>query len=358
MCEPGWIGDLCSVYDDDDEDDVFELNCTKSCEHGVCVKDSNEIMYCICNTNWIGDLCNVVDEEEDDDVFELNCTKSCEHGVCVKDSNEIMYCICNQGWIGDLCSVVEEEEEDDDVFELNCTKSCDHGVCVKDSNETMYCICNQGWIGDLCSVYDDDDEDDVFELNCTKSCDHGVCVKDSNETMYCVCDTNWIGDSCEEETEEITCDWPTEGVYPNCTRITCWGVDAEMSGVCGYKIYRHSHGSCIAKNTCLCCCGWEGSSCNGFNYSLYKECVGENQGYLCNGKGQICHNGICDGDEDSGEQRRGGLFNEEEGQMWSEIFGSYERIEAFFDNKEKNEGEKLELLKKLHKLYENVEENI
>ncbi len=337
-CEDTWIGPECQAECIGGTVPTFE--CLKDCGvHGVCTIDEIGAPFCVCTEDWFGSVCDsqLCDPPCINGICDYalgvclcesqwtgvnckvpTCDSECSNGECVAPNK----CVCDYGWTGTVC-----EQE----IVVCCTDKCMFGT---QNEATCDCLCEDGWSGPTCG-----------DPNCTNNCtEHGTCVLPNQ----CICNQGWVGDSCEEETEEIICEWPFEGEFPDCTRITCWGVDVDKKGVCGYERYRNSHGNCLTKDVCDCCCGWYGPRCGRFSFGIYKKCKTEKQHGVCSNKGKKCKGGKCN-DED-----RRYLFNAEGMDLWSDIYNIDERVIKYLGKTEEGRN-KMELLKKLHELYKTID---
>ena len=236
-CDPGWSGNVCGS---------FFCNGNNDCVNGFCNTATNT---CDCGGEWEGVDCSIP-----------FCPTSCVNGECI----EPYTCDCDDGWGGSACDVLfcDSDAEcgngycdtflDICVCGLNsgwegpgcntpvCFPECVNGDCV----EPNTCACYDDWHGPLC------------DQTCSPSCFNGVC----NETLQCECDPFWTGISCDTQTCDNQCvNGICDIVNYECICDVGWtGVlcdEPVCSPDCG-------NGECVNPDVCDCDMFWFGPACD------------------------------------------------------------------------------------------------
>ena len=170
ICEAGWSGDSCSVFDG------FRQGCAFNCSgHGICFNGS-----CLCDDGYVGEACALLQRLP-------GCLHGCSGlgecrislliagplpGVRRQPPPSQGLCVCVEGSGGADCGVAQAQAP-------SCPAACSgHGLC-----RTNGCACEAGFGGDDCAV--------VCPSRCSS---HGHCTEDGT----CICEAGWAGRTCAQ----------------------------------------------------------------------------------------------------------------------------------------------------------------
>lgn len=302
VCEPGWVGKLCTTcaagHHSEGDACVLDQSCLpNSCDqHGTCQVVAGKVA-CTCNEGYSGEFCADCADgyhvEGTGCVVDQKCPQSgaCNgHGVC-DDGTGVVVCTCEAGWAEKFCTTCAagyHPDGDACVLDQTCmpTTCAGHGTCTVVSGKVV-CACDDGYTGDYClqcaTGYHPGVNGCVPDQACpqTGACSgHGVC-DDTSGMPVCACNAGWTGETCG------TC---APGFHPE-------GVDCVLDQTCMAS-------SCSGHGTCSVQAGVVVCACNtGYDPASY--CAGCATGYhflggvcvideSCPVSGACSDHGICD----------------------------------------------------------------
>ena len=271
-----------------DLNDCQNPTCSPVCgSHGTCVAENT----CKCADGWWGAVCDqnppVVDDCETCLNTIQNCVTaghacfvdetSCTNGPNTDCEADFEACVagCENFFTYNPVTPPTCSFEDITIHECptppDCTLTCfgvnskDPAVCsgngVCTNNDV--CTCQPGYYGTQCENWD------CFGTahNNAGVCNsHGQCVAPD----LCKCNVGWSTEQCQAQ---IAGDIASllQALNP-----TCFGRKWDESGVCGKNWFHSpasvSRGICVADDTCLCFCGYNGDKCQHIDWPKIHWC--------------------------------------------------------------------------------------